>query len=78
MKLLTLLITGVLGLCTLSAAPADTKTELTRPQAIAKLKEMRIEKQLLETAGLDKPKQETNRKSLADAIDEAIGDDFGF
>ena len=41
-------------------------------------KEMRIEKQLLETAGLDKPKQETNRKSLADAIDEAIGDDFGF
>lgn len=41
-------------------------------------KEMRIEKQLLETAGLDKPKQESNRKSLADAIDEAIGDDFGF
>ena len=50
MKLLTLLLTGALGVCALSAAPAVSEKEMTRPQAIAKLQEMRIEKKDYERA----------------------------
>ena len=50
MKLLTLLLAGSLGVCALSAAPAVSEKEMTRPQAIAKLQEMRIEKKDYERA----------------------------
>ena len=50
MKLLTLLLTGALGVCALSAASAVSEKEMTRPQAIAKLQEMRIEKKDYERA----------------------------